>query len=243
MFFILSKTVAFLLLPSNFVVVVGLAGLALMATRWRCAGTRMMVVSLILLVAIGLSPVGRSAHICARKSFSALGSSARRAGRHCSAGGQYLAQVFHATTANRRSATMPRALLPWPSSREAYPNARIVYSGGDASLLGNQPPEADFVRPLLDSFGIRARARIIGITFPQYRRKCRIHQGFGASQSRGALAVGDLGTTHAARDRLFPSGRISDRGLSGWLARRPEIRPDVDQNIFEGLSPVRFRRV
>jgi hypothetical protein len=51
MFFIFSKTVAYLLLPSNLVVVVALAGLALMATRSRCAGTRMMVVSLILFVA------------------------------------------------------------------------------------------------------------------------------------------------------------------------------------------------
>ena len=36
----------------------------------------------------------------------------------------------------------------------AYPSARIVYSGGDASLLGNRPPEADFVYPLLENLGI-----------------------------------------------------------------------------------------
>src|SRR5439155_8840608 len=36
----------------------------------------------------------------------------------------------------------------------AYPNARIVYTGGDASLFGSQPAEADFVYPLLDSLGI-----------------------------------------------------------------------------------------
>jgi uncharacterized SAM-binding protein YcdF (DUF218 family) len=36
----------------------------------------------------------------------------------------------------------------------AYPRARIVYSGGDASLMGSEAPEADFIHPLLDSFGI-----------------------------------------------------------------------------------------
>ena len=36
----------------------------------------------------------------------------------------------------------------------AYPNARIVYSGGDASLLANGLPEAKFLYPLLDSFGV-----------------------------------------------------------------------------------------
>jgi uncharacterized SAM-binding protein YcdF (DUF218 family) len=36
----------------------------------------------------------------------------------------------------------------------AYPNARIVYSGGDASLLANGLSEANFLYPLLDYFGI-----------------------------------------------------------------------------------------
>ena len=43
MFFILSKSVAFLLLPSNFLITLGLAGVLLMATRWRRAGVRMAV--------------------------------------------------------------------------------------------------------------------------------------------------------------------------------------------------------
>ena len=42
----------------------------------------------------------------------------------------------------------------------AYPGARIVYSGGDASLLGNRLPEANFVTPLLDRLGI-PRERVI----------------------------------------------------------------------------------
>jgi uncharacterized SAM-binding protein YcdF (DUF218 family) len=35
-----------------------------------------------------------------------------------------------------------------------YPNARILFTSGDASLLGNKPAEADYVMPLLESFGI-----------------------------------------------------------------------------------------
>jgi uncharacterized SAM-binding protein YcdF (DUF218 family) len=42
---------------------------------------------------------------------------------------------------------------------KAYPNARIVYSGGDASLMGNEAPETDFVYPLLDGLGV-ARSRV-----------------------------------------------------------------------------------
>ena len=40
-----------------------------------------------------------------------------------------------------------------------YPNARIVYSGGDASLFGNGVRETDFVYPALESLGI-ARERV-----------------------------------------------------------------------------------
>ena len=41
-----------------------------------------------------------------------------------------------------------------------YPNANIVFSSGDASLLGDQPAEADYLYPLLDSFGV-PRARVM----------------------------------------------------------------------------------
>ena len=40
MFFILSKTVALLLLPSNLIAVIGIVGLLLMVTRLRRAGRR-----------------------------------------------------------------------------------------------------------------------------------------------------------------------------------------------------------
>jgi len=41
-----------------------------------------------------------------------------------------------------------------------YPAARIVYSGGDASLFADESPEADYLYSLLDSFGI-ARERVV----------------------------------------------------------------------------------
>jgi uncharacterized SAM-binding protein YcdF (DUF218 family) len=58
MYFILSKTVAFLLLPSNFLFAIGLAGLLLLATRWRRAGMRLIVASFVLLCLAGFLPIG-----------------------------------------------------------------------------------------------------------------------------------------------------------------------------------------
>jgi uncharacterized SAM-binding protein YcdF (DUF218 family) len=41
-----------------------------------------------------------------------------------------------------------------------YPNAKIVFSSGDASLLGNRGAEADYLYPLLDTFGV-PRDRVV----------------------------------------------------------------------------------
>jgi uncharacterized SAM-binding protein YcdF (DUF218 family) len=41
-----------------------------------------------------------------------------------------------------------------------YPKARIVYSGGDGTLRGADPREADLILPVLESFGI-SRDRIV----------------------------------------------------------------------------------
>src|SRR5215510_14673041 len=58
MFFILSKSVAYLLLPSNLLILLGLVGTVLLATRWRRAGLRMVVGAVVLLAIVGLLPVG-----------------------------------------------------------------------------------------------------------------------------------------------------------------------------------------
>ena len=58
MFFILSKTAAFLLLPSNLLIMLGLAGAALLATPFKRAGARLMFACLMLLAMAGFLPVG-----------------------------------------------------------------------------------------------------------------------------------------------------------------------------------------
>src|SRR6476620_757460 len=58
MFFVLSKSVAFLLVPSNILIAVGLVGVFLMTTRRKRAGIRMVVASIILLALAGFLPIG-----------------------------------------------------------------------------------------------------------------------------------------------------------------------------------------
>ena len=53
MFFLLSKTIAFLLLPSNFLILLGLIGILLMVARRKRAGLILVLTSVVLLAIAG----------------------------------------------------------------------------------------------------------------------------------------------------------------------------------------------
>ena len=158
MFFILSKTVAFLFLPSNLLLLLAVAGVVLLATRWRRAGLRMMAGAVVLLAIVGLLPVG---------TFFIHGLEHRFPKWDASRGAPDGIIVLGNAISPRLSSALGEPVFDGSGSRvlamaklaRAYPAARIVYSGGDASLSGTGAPETDFVYPALDGLGI-ARERV-----------------------------------------------------------------------------------
>src|SRR5262245_28233542 len=58
MFFELFQFLGFFLVPSNFMVGLGLAGITLMATGHARVGRRMLVASFLLIAAVGILPIG-----------------------------------------------------------------------------------------------------------------------------------------------------------------------------------------
>ena len=60
MFFVLSKIVGFIAVPSNLMVMIGLAGIALLPTRFARAGRRLVVASMIFIVAFWALPIGNA---------------------------------------------------------------------------------------------------------------------------------------------------------------------------------------
>src|SRR5450759_3360091 len=58
MFFVLSKILGFFLVPSNIMVSLGLAGIALLAIGYARAGRWMLVTSIVLIAAVGVLPIG-----------------------------------------------------------------------------------------------------------------------------------------------------------------------------------------
>jgi uncharacterized SAM-binding protein YcdF (DUF218 family) len=159
MFFVLSKTLALLLLPSNFLLLLGLAGVALMTTRCKRVGAFMAATSLVLLAAASVLPIGDLLGRPLEKRFPEW--DARR-------GAPDGIVVLGGAIASGLSRDHGAPVIGDSGARivalsrlaRAYPDARIVYSGGDASLFGSGAPETDFVGPLLDYVGI-PRARVL----------------------------------------------------------------------------------
>jgi uncharacterized SAM-binding protein YcdF (DUF218 family) len=153
MFFLLSKSVAFLLLPSNILIGLALAGVLLAAAGKRRLGASMALMSIILLAAIGWWPSGNFLTHTLESRFPAWAT-----GR----GGPDGIVILGGAINSRLSRDFDEPVIGAGGDRivamaklaRAYPNARIVYSGGDPSLFGNQPPETDFVYRLLDGLGI-----------------------------------------------------------------------------------------
>jgi uncharacterized SAM-binding protein YcdF (DUF218 family) len=159
MFFILSKSVALLLIPSNFLFAIGLVGLLLLVTRWRRAGRRLLVTSFILLVLIGTLQAGGLLVQILEQRFPPWDATRGAPDGIIVLGGAISPGLsrFYGTAQlgdNAERVTIIAALA------RAYPDARIIYTGGDASLRADQGREADYLYPLLDSFGV-PRSRVL----------------------------------------------------------------------------------
>ena len=138
MFFVLSKTVAFLLLPSNFLIVLGLVGVGLLMTRFRRAGLRLAIGSLVLLALLGFSPLG---------GFLAHTLESRFPPWDASPGAPDGIVVLGGGIASALSNDYDQPMLTSDGGRitaiaklaRTYPNARIVYANGDASFQPGRP--------------------------------------------------------------------------------------------------------
>jgi len=153
MFFILSKTVAFLLLPSNILILIVLIGVVLMATRFRRAGQWFAIVSILFLALAGFVPLGLLLTHPLENRFPPWDPARGAPDGIVVLGGVISPQLSRDYGDTSVNADAGRVIALVKLAR-AFPNARIVYSSGDASLLANGLAEADYLYPLLEIFGI-----------------------------------------------------------------------------------------
>ena len=153
MFFFLSKTVGLLTKPSIAIVLIAFAGLLLLPTRWRRAGTRLVILGFVLLLIAGVSPLADILMHALESRFPKWDASRGAPDGVVVLGGVIAPKLsqLHGTAIVGEDAG--RVIAIGRLARD-YPNARIIYSGGDGSLRGTDGAEADYLQPLLDSFGV-----------------------------------------------------------------------------------------
>jgi uncharacterized SAM-binding protein YcdF (DUF218 family) len=152
MFFLLSKTVAPFLLPSNLCIALVVVGVLLTFTRCRRGGLRLAIGGLVLLLVAGFSPAGNILTHTLESRFPPW-DAARGApdgivvlGRPIST---RLSQAYDAPVIDDAA----DRIVALAKLARQFPNARIVFAGGNGSLAGG-PAEADFVGALLDDLGV-----------------------------------------------------------------------------------------
>jgi uncharacterized SAM-binding protein YcdF (DUF218 family) len=153
MFFTLSKTAALLLFPSNLLIILGLLGVTLIALGRKRIGTSMAVLSIIVLAAAGYVPIGNFFIHLLEDRFPPWDASRGAPDGIVVLGGAISPRLSRAHGETVVDGDNGRIIALVKLAR-AYPAARIVYSGGDASLFADESPEADYLYPLLDTFGV-----------------------------------------------------------------------------------------
>ncbi|NOJ49404.1 YdcF family protein [Bradyrhizobium archetypum] len=153
MFFVLSKTLGFLLLPTNFLIGVGFVGAILMFTRFASLGRKLVIAAVLLLVICGLSPLGNLLLYPLEQRFPPWDSSRGAPDGIIVLGASIEADLSaaHAIPVVRSS---PDRLIAAAALARRYPKARVVFSGGSANLISNDAREADFAGVIFESLGI-----------------------------------------------------------------------------------------
>ena len=159
MFFLLSKTVGFMLLPTNFLIGLGLFGAILLVTRYARVGRRLMAAALVLLAVCAFSPLGYVLLYPLEQRFPPWDPA-----RGVPDGIVILGASIEADLSTAHGVPVvrgaPDRIIRAAMLAYAYPNARVVFSGGSANLISNDAREADFAASIFEGLGI-AKSRLI----------------------------------------------------------------------------------
>jgi uncharacterized SAM-binding protein YcdF (DUF218 family) len=156
MFFVASKVIGFFSYPSNCLFVLALIGALMLPTRFARAGRRCLVAAVVLLALFGLLPIGNLLIYPLEQRFPAWDASRGTPDGMIILGGALNPDisVIHGEASLNEAAERVTAVA---SLARRFPNARIIYSGGNASLVTDVESEATFAIPILESFGIPSK--------------------------------------------------------------------------------------
>ena len=152
MFFVLSKILGLLIVPSNLFILIGIFGIALLPTRYRAAGRRLLVTSVILIAAIAFLPIGPLLSQPLEDRFPPWAPAQGAPAGIIVLGGVIDPELSIARGQISLNESAERLTSAVKLARD-YPNARIVFSGGNGELMGGSP-EGKFAADFLESLGV-----------------------------------------------------------------------------------------
>ena len=160
MFFLLSKTLGIMLLPTNFLIGTGLVGVVLLATRWASLGRKLLIVSVTLLAICGFSPLGNLVLYPLESRFPPWDAARGAPDGIVVLGGSIDADVSAAHGVAVIGSGADR-IIAAAALTHRYPNARLVFTGGSGNLISGDAREADYAAALFESLGISSERLIM----------------------------------------------------------------------------------
>ena len=160
LFFLLSKTLGILLLPTNFLICTGLAGVALLATRFASAGRKLLIASVVLFAICGFSPLGYLLLYPLEQRFPPWDATRGAPDGVIVLGGSIDAELSAAHGVAVTSGAADR-IIAAAALGHRYPKARIMFTGGSANLVSGDAREADYAASLFESLGISGERLIM----------------------------------------------------------------------------------
>ena len=160
MFFALSKTLGIMLLPTNFLIGIGLVGAVLLATRFASLGRKLGIAAVAFLAICGFSPLGNWVLYPLESRFPPWDPARGAPDGIVVLGGAIDTDlsVAHGTAVFTDAAGR---LMAAAALARRYPNARILYSGGNANLVFDEASkEADYAVAVFEGLGI-SRERLV----------------------------------------------------------------------------------
>jgi uncharacterized SAM-binding protein YcdF (DUF218 family) len=128
-------------MPSNLLMAIGLIGLALLFTRFRRLASWLLVTSLVLIAFVGYSPLGRVLLLPLEDRFPPWDGSRGAPDGIVVLGGAISPDISVARGVVALNGSAERITVTAELAHR-YPNARIIFTGGNGSLDPTVPPEA-----------------------------------------------------------------------------------------------------
>jgi uncharacterized SAM-binding protein YcdF (DUF218 family) len=153
MFFVLSKTLGYFLIPSNLIMASGALGLGLIFSKRRRMGAWLLACCVAALLIVGFSPIGALMLLPLEERFPPWNPNAGDPAGIIVLGGGVDPELTAARGTPAISSTGARIVVAAELAHR-YPQTRLVYVGGNASLLSSNLSEADVAVGIFKNLGI-----------------------------------------------------------------------------------------